>query len=339
MTRLKVLFLVGGVCILVGIVTFVVKNRAGAPTATDIPLATLETAQPILMTSVDHMPLDTFDLQMITFVPYDTSRYFYSADNTLRAAFSVPFTGQVTVIEQETGKTIVTLELGFTIFDVAFSADNTLMAFSGMAAYTAVDGSQPPLVVIYSLLTGDQWGIGERSPYLRTHLPQFSHSGTLIGFTSTSGDSCSRLSLYGPQFWDLTTNRPFDFALPFPATVFAFSHDDKRIALGDSLGFCLKGIPGLAVIEIESGKVVFQTTLDTTAVTFSPDDRYLLALDGTQHTLHLWDSQSGIALGRYEIDPDLPIRNVYVKFDANRIEIATQDGEEHYFYSGDIPLP
>ena len=341
MMRLRVPFLlvVMSAILVLGSVPHAVGNSTGAPAATatptPFPLTTQETAQPILLARVESMPLNTFDIHVITQHPFDAPWEVYSPDGTLRAAFSIPNMGHVAVTEQATGKTIFTVELGFVVMDGAFSFDNTLVVFTGMVPYYY---SEPSPVVIYSLVTGEHWSLGDTVPGARTLSPRFSHDGTMLGLYSVSGDSCSRLSLHGVQLWNLVTRRPINLALPFRATAFAFSPDDTRIVLGSSLGFCLRGVPGLAVLDLASGVVVFQSDLDTIAVAFSPDGRYLLAFEGTSPTFHLWDSHTGILIGRFEIDPALQAHNFYARFDTNRVQIVIQTGEG-YIYSGEIPLP
>lgn len=308
--------------------------------ATPLPLTTQEMAQSILLTRVEHMPLNTFDLRVLTYVPHDFVWEIYSPDGNLRTAFSVPNSAPIVVTEQGRGKTIRTVEPDFIVTDVAFSFDNTQVVFTGTFPRTVSEyWTRPSPVVIYSLVTGEYWNINDTIPAARTASPAFSHNGAKLAFRMVGGDSCSRLWLSGPQIWDLTTGHPLDLILPFTATVFAFSPDDTRIALGDTRDTpCFRGTSGLAVLNLDSGEVVFQLDLNTIGVAFSPDDRYLLSVEDPS-TLHLWDSHIGTPLGQFEIDPTLRVRDLYVRFDTDRIQVVAWTAEDDYLYSGEIPLP
>jgi len=327
MVRLSVIGFIVWVSV---VLVLAVSAGTAAESTSGTATVTQDIVPVIVLALVDEMPLTAVDLRVINYTPYRVPWEFYSPDGTLRTAFihdDLP--GRVSV--QQDGETLLTVELDFEAWGAAFSADNTLVAYTGKNSLSRY--LDPPPVAIYSLVTGERLPLDGDISGTFSGSPQFSPDGTLFAVTTASGDSCSRAQLYGVRLWNLSTGNPIDLAQPFSALTFAFSPDSTRIALGSSGDWCTKGQSRLAVVDLASGEVVFQSEANTAGVAFSPDGRYLLSAERT--ALHLWDSQTGAALAHYGIDPTL--LNLYVGFDEGWMQVAAQSQDA--FYSGAILLP
>jgi len=257
------------------------------------------------------------------------------------------------------------------IWDVALSNDETHVAVAvpdGVHVYDLAAGQ--PLAYVdtgaalparayflpdnRTLFTSSGWGdfapfgatffevaTGQRSGILRVPWPAMPYLGTWA-YPSPDGHILVIRQGNAARFYDMATRRPLN-TWPerwFPATAIVFSPDSRLAAI--SFG-------GVAVWEIETGRLLFRPTPPNTSTTlqplaaFSPDGRLLATADG--QTLRVWEvapprERFQVALDDYSasvltFSPDS--QKVVVSTYSRVTVWSTQTGERLLAVSGYAP--
>jgi WD40 repeat protein len=205
---------------------------------------------------------------------------------------------------------------------LALSPDNKVLAISGSQHWNP----RPKQAVVYLW----HWQTDMLETFAipaadRTGDVHFSSDGSRLAFTTSSGDSCSRLGPTALEVWDGETRQ---MLATLPSGAFAFSPDNHYLVIGTTPGACLKSEPGLLLYDLETGDTLKLADTDTTHVAFSPDGSHFIAASQNNQTISLWHTESRKNLGTYQFESHSATPKLDFAFlpDAIVVAVGEYDG-------------